>query len=197
MIDEVILGDSITRRFRNELLVYPVCVCLFDQGTAVVAGLLAATYGPFIHAECMLMKSFLSPLFTMLALYATLKFGETNGAVDRRCGYHSWLGMPRDREPHSAAHSHRRHTLVQQFGRCKRPSNEGLVWSPADSAVDSGGKLRGDDSSGDAPHYAVSGELVAVTAGGWRSLLHGVGTLGDRQLREPPPFVREQSVPRT
>jgi 4-amino-4-deoxy-L-arabinose transferase-like glycosyltransferase len=57
------------------LLVYDSARRLFDQTTAVAAGLIAATFGPFVFYECMIMKSFLSPLLTMIALNAGLRYG--------------------------------------------------------------------------------------------------------------------------
>ncbi len=56
---------------------------LFDDKTALIAGLLTAVYGPLMFYECQLMKTFLSPLLTTIALYCGLRFGETG----RRC----WL----------------------------------------------------------------------------------------------------------
>lgn len=59
------------------LLVYDGGRKLFDQTVGLTAGLLAAVYGPLVFYECMLMKSFLAPLLTMLALAAGLRFGVT------------------------------------------------------------------------------------------------------------------------
>lgn len=56
------------------LLVYDCGRRLFDRTTGIAAGLLAATYGPLVFYECMLMKSFLSPLLTIAALAAGLRY---------------------------------------------------------------------------------------------------------------------------
>ncbi|MEZ6048083.1 MAG: glycosyltransferase family 39 protein [Planctomycetaceae bacterium] len=44
---------------------------------AIIAGLLTACYGPLVYHEAMIMKSWLSPLCTTLALWATLNFLST------------------------------------------------------------------------------------------------------------------------
>ncbi|MEX0716839.1 MAG: glycosyltransferase family 39 protein [Planctomycetaceae bacterium] len=49
---------------------------LFGRTTAIVAGALAAVCGPLVFYDVMLMKSFLSPLLTMAALYALLRARE-------------------------------------------------------------------------------------------------------------------------
>lgn len=52
----------------------------FDARGALVAGLLAACYGPFLFYEGMVMKSFLTYLLSILALWALLRFrGEARG----------------------------------------------------------------------------------------------------------------------
>jgi len=53
---------------------------LFDARVALVAGLLAAVYGPFLFYEGMVMKSFLTYLLSILALWALLRYrGEARG----------------------------------------------------------------------------------------------------------------------
>lgn len=54
-------------------LVFDSARRMFDNTTAVVAGLLAAVFGPLVYYECMLMKTFLAPLLSMIALNATLR----------------------------------------------------------------------------------------------------------------------------
>ena len=44
--------------------------------TGLIAGLMAALYGPLVFYECMIMKSFLEPALTVLALYAILRFRD-------------------------------------------------------------------------------------------------------------------------
>src|SRR4051794_40765855 len=68
------------------LVVVYLCGCrLCDQTTALVAAVIASLYGPFVYYECMLMKSFLSPLLTMVALYAGLRYAEAPRLT--------WLGL--------------------------------------------------------------------------------------------------------
>lgn len=62
------------------VLVYRCGLILFDRPTAVIAGFLAALYGPLIFYDCMIMKSFLSPLLTVGALYCGLRFSEEGRA---------------------------------------------------------------------------------------------------------------------
>jgi 4-amino-4-deoxy-L-arabinose transferase-like glycosyltransferase len=56
------------------LLVYLCGRRLFDERTATAAGVVTAVYGPLLLHECMLMKSFLSPLFVTLTLYFGLRY---------------------------------------------------------------------------------------------------------------------------
>jgi 4-amino-4-deoxy-L-arabinose transferase-like glycosyltransferase len=70
------------------LAVYDCGWRLFDRPTGIVAGLVAAGYGPLVFYECMLMKSFLSPLLTMMALVAALRYGES-----RRIGQLAAAGL--------------------------------------------------------------------------------------------------------
>lgn len=58
------------------------CGCrLFDRPTGIVAGLLLGVYGPCIFYECMMMKSFLSPLLTVVTLYAAVRYRENRAVV--------------------------------------------------------------------------------------------------------------------
>jgi 4-amino-4-deoxy-L-arabinose transferase-like glycosyltransferase len=58
------------------LLIYDAAERLFNSSTAAVAGLLAALYGPFVFYECMVMKSFLSPLLTALVLWSAVRYRQ-------------------------------------------------------------------------------------------------------------------------
>ena len=49
----------------------------FDARVGLVAGLLAAAYGPFLFYEAMVMKSFLTYLLSTLALWALLRYRGT------------------------------------------------------------------------------------------------------------------------
>ncbi len=71
-----ILAIQMSMGIATSVLVY-FCGCrLFNRHTGFVAALLAAVYGPFAYYECMVMKSFLSPLLTMVSLYAALRFSD-------------------------------------------------------------------------------------------------------------------------
>lgn len=59
-------------------LVYACGERLFGRTAAAIAGVLTAVYGPLVFYDVMLMKSFLSPLLTTLALYALLRSAEGN-----------------------------------------------------------------------------------------------------------------------
>lgn len=58
------------------VLVYSCASRLFDKRTAILGGVVAAAYGPQIFYECMIMKEFLSPIFTIIATYAALRYAE-------------------------------------------------------------------------------------------------------------------------
>ncbi len=74
--DGVILALQLLAGSSVALLVYACGRRLFDLTTARVAAVITAIYGPLVHYECMLMKSFLSPVLTMLACYGALRFTE-------------------------------------------------------------------------------------------------------------------------
>jgi 4-amino-4-deoxy-L-arabinose transferase-like glycosyltransferase len=50
---------------------------LFGHAAGIAAGALAAVYGPLVFYECMLMKTFLEPLFVLSAFAAAIRFTET------------------------------------------------------------------------------------------------------------------------
>ena len=92
----LIVGDQISWMLVPQLLsgvvvavlTYDSARRLFDAKTAIVAGLAAAVFGPLVYYECMLMKSFLTPLLTMVALNAGLRMrGDPNTGASR----HPWL----------------------------------------------------------------------------------------------------------
>ncbi|MFM9962547.1 MAG: glycosyltransferase family 39 protein [Planctomycetaceae bacterium] len=56
------------------VLLYGAARRLWGRPTALIAGLLMATYGPGIFYECLLMKSFLSPVLTIASLYCAVRF---------------------------------------------------------------------------------------------------------------------------
>ena len=49
---------------------------LFGQPVGTLAGIIVALLGPLVYYESMLMKTFLSPLLTMIAMLAGLKYGD-------------------------------------------------------------------------------------------------------------------------
>src|SRR4029450_4956872 len=57
------------------LLLYAVGRRLGGAGTALTAGLMAATYGPFVFHEGFLMKTFLSPLLLAAVLHPAVPYG--------------------------------------------------------------------------------------------------------------------------
>ena len=61
-------------------LLYKCGERLFGKPTGVVAGLLMATYGPELFYEGMILKSFLSPVLTTVALYAALCYRDRQQA---------------------------------------------------------------------------------------------------------------------
>ena len=72
-----ILGLQLAVGVVTCMLVYSCGSELFGRTTGVVAGCIAAIYGPLVFYECMLMKSFLSPLFSMLVLHFGLKYADS------------------------------------------------------------------------------------------------------------------------
>jgi hypothetical protein len=62
-------------------LVYDAGRRLFDKPTALAAGIAAAVFGPLVYYECMFMKSFLSPVLTMAALAAGLRYADARRRI--------------------------------------------------------------------------------------------------------------------
>jgi tetratricopeptide (TPR) repeat protein len=79
-----LVGEHATAILAAQLLigvgtVVLTCLCgirLFGAATGLIAGLIAALYGPLVFYDCMLMKSFLEPALTLLALYAVVRFRD-------------------------------------------------------------------------------------------------------------------------
>jgi len=72
----VILALQLVAGVITAVLVYASGKRLWGSTTGLLAGFVAALYGPLMYAECMLMKSFLSPMFTMASLYWGLRFQD-------------------------------------------------------------------------------------------------------------------------
>lgn len=80
-----VLAGQLTLGSVTAVLTYSCAKRIFGKGTGLIAGVLSAIYGPMIYYECMIMKSFLLPLMVMLVLYAGLRYGES------RCQRWLWL----------------------------------------------------------------------------------------------------------
>ncbi len=82
-----LFGEHETAVLAGQLLigigtVLLTCLCgvrLFGGTTGLIAGFIAAIYGPLVFYECMLMKSLLEPALTVLALYTVVRFREDLG----------------------------------------------------------------------------------------------------------------------
>ncbi|MEX0585340.1 MAG: glycosyltransferase family 39 protein, partial [Pirellulales bacterium] len=74
------------------LLTYAAGRRLFDDTTALVAGLVAAVYGPLVFYDCMILKSFLEPAATLVALYALLRHRDS-GRWQWLCGAGVAIGL--------------------------------------------------------------------------------------------------------
>ncbi len=59
------------------LLVYDAGRRAFSRPVGIVAGLATAVYGPLVYYEGMIMKEFLSPVLTLVAFDAGLRYGES------------------------------------------------------------------------------------------------------------------------
>lgn len=168
----------------NSVLVYACGRRLFNQQTAIIAGILAAVFGPLVFYECMIMKTFLSPLLTMVALYTALRYEESDAGVRWLLASGAAIGLASlNRESHilllppvmlwawlignkfSLSRSERcQHAIAVAVGF-------GLMLVPS--------MVR---------NYVVAGEFVAVTSGGGEVfyMAHGPFATGYYQ---PPDFV--------
>ncbi len=163
---------------------------LFDRPTAVVAGLLQATYGPGVYYESLVMKSFLSPLLTIVALYGLLRFAShhrtawlyvSGAAVGLACLIREnhllllipmavWLSFQRrDDEAAGTATAPR---LLQRSVPILHMSLAAILMLLPSTVR----------------NFVVSGEVVAVTAGGGEVfyMAHGPYAKG---FYSAPPFV--------
>lgn len=171
-------------------LIFRCAEKLFDRPTAIVAGLLQATYGPGVYYESLVMKSFLSPLLTTVALYGLLRFtnhyrkawlyvsGTSVGLACLVRENHLLLLIPIavwlyfQRRESEAAGSAIAPRLLQRIAPILHLSLAAtLVLLP--SAI---------------RNFAVSGEVVAVTSGGGEVfyIAHGPYASG---FYSAPPFV--------
>ena len=75
-MDLPVLCLQLTAGTATCLLVFDCARRLFDRPTALTAALMASVYGPFVFYECMVLKTFLSPLLTVLTLWAALRYCE-------------------------------------------------------------------------------------------------------------------------
>ncbi len=74
--DGLVLLIQLTTGVATTALVYLCTRRLAGNQTAFIAGLMLAVCGPLVYYECMIMKTFLSPMFTLLVLYAGLRFTD-------------------------------------------------------------------------------------------------------------------------
>jgi tetratricopeptide (TPR) repeat protein len=75
MIAQMLIGTTLC------MLGYACARRLYDDRTALTAAMITALYGPLVFYECMVMKSFLSPCLTMLALYCGLCYADARKVV--------------------------------------------------------------------------------------------------------------------
>jgi tetratricopeptide (TPR) repeat protein len=78
--DSAVLAVQLLLGAATPVLVFAAARRLLGPAEALVAGLLAAVYGPALLYEALLMKSFLAPLLTAAALYAVVRHRETGQA---------------------------------------------------------------------------------------------------------------------
>jgi len=152
---------------------------LFDQRAGLIAGLLAAVYGPLVFYDCMLMKSFLEPLLVLLVVAAFLQ-----GVSSRRVLWFGFSGLLVG----LACLVREAHILLLGpllwFSVCGYVN--GRSWRPAVllligcALVLTPSTLR---------NWWVGGEFVPVTAGGGEVLYMGFGPAADGYCTQPY-FVR-------
>ncbi|MGE3315161.1 MAG: glycosyltransferase family 39 protein [Planctomycetaceae bacterium] len=186
--DEIILALQLLAGLVVSILIYLSAKRLFDRNVALTAGLVSATYGPFVHAECMLMKSFLSPLLTMIALYAALRAAErqqrlwtaiAGAAVGLAClvtENHILLLLPIA-------------VWLWTTGPATNAKEGSSAWNRVFSILLLGGSCAAMILPATVRNFAVSGEWVAVTAGGGEVFYMAWGPSATGNY-EPPPFVR-------
>jgi 4-amino-4-deoxy-L-arabinose transferase-like glycosyltransferase len=169
---------------------------LWDTRTALLGGVLAAVYGPLVFYECMVMKSFLSPVLTVAAFYAGLRWADGGRAI--------WLALQ------GAA-----------IGlACLERESHILLWIPAVAWIWSLGAeqpragswrlarmgiLTATVMACIAPtalrNWLVSGQLVIVTAGGGEVFFMAHGPHANGYYRapdfvKPNPFVEHEDFRR-
>lgn len=169
------------------LLIYDSARRLFDGTTALIAGLIAAVYGPFVFYECMVMKTFLSPFLTAVALWASLRY--CNGRKRR------WMLLA-GASIGIACLVRENHVLLLL------PVMWWCWWVNAQEATSRAGRLRhiglllGAWAAMILPctirNACLGGEFVAVTAGGGEVLYiaHGPYAMG---YYNAPPFIRSDT----
>jgi tetratricopeptide (TPR) repeat protein len=164
------------------------CACaqrLFAATTGVIAGLLAAVYGPLVFYECMVMKSFLEPALTTAAFYGVLRFRDD---ARQRWLWLSGLAIG------SACLLRESHALLVVPAALAvalaDPQVDGL--RTRQSRIGSAALLAFAAMLPIVPtamrNYRVSGELVWVTAGGGEVfyMAHGPAATG---YYSPPDFI--------
>jgi len=181
--DEPALALQLAAGVATSALVYACARRLVSARGTLFAGLACAAFGPLVFYECMVMKTFLSPLFTIAVVYLGLRYAEdararwlagAGAAVGLAClvrENHVLLAVPLAVQLAAVGRA-------RGFG-ARRWLAHGLALGAAIAAMIAPAALR---------NYAVSGEWVAVTAGGGEVfyIAHGPHANG---YFAPPPFV--------
>ncbi len=169
---------------------------LFSPAASLGGGLLVAVYGPLVFYECLAMKSFLSPVLTVVALYAGLRWADggrlgwlavQGGAIGLAClerESHVLLWVPAAIWVGSQAAAQDR-PWAWRWGRLG-------VLTAAMVACLIPTALR---------NYRVGGELVVVTAGGGEVFYMAHGPHANGYYRapdfvKPNPFVEHEDFRR-
>lgn len=169
-------------------LIYATAHELFDRRVALIAGMCAALYGPFVFFDVMIMKTFLSPFLTMLVLYACLHYQLKQRTV--------WIWL--------AGLSIGLSTLIRENHLLLLIPVILFLWFPVDHGLSTlKTRMKGLGLLGlgclivIAPvtirNYFVAGQFVMVTTGGGEVfyMAHGPDANG---YYSPPGFVRTHPI---
>lgn len=141
---------------------------LFGERAALATGALAAAYGPFLLHECLLMKSFLEPLFAAAALWALVRHG-----ADHRVRWALLAGLAlglatQVREVHAILLAPAAIALLRPGQACatrrRWPGAAALLLAFAATILPTAAR-----------NHALSGEVTLVTAAGGENLYLAYG----------------------
>jgi 4-amino-4-deoxy-L-arabinose transferase-like glycosyltransferase len=162
------------------VLLYDTARRLFGERAALATGALTALYGPFLLHECLLMKSFLEPLFVSAALRAVVRHGE-----ERRVRWALLAGLclglaTQVREVHALLLAPAAFFLLRPGppaarGRRSPAAVAALLVAFAGAILPTAAR-----------NYAVSGEVTLVTAAGGENLYLAYGPEGGAFYTFPP-----------